>query len=431
MVDGCCMGRLSEISQMAKRKRRNRYRGPDLTTHLGLEIGDALRLDAGEFDERGLATSVYQGAPVTIAGAIPGERVAAHVVKVYRDRVATLVDDVEDSSEHRVEPQCRYFGKCSGCQWQHIDYDRQLAIKREMVQAALSGYGSLNGVEAGATVPSPIQFGYRNHARFTVGRGDENGVAGFMNADSRRFVRIDECLIMDDRINETLGQLQGRLDRMTQFSIRVGANTGDVIIQPLLPAEIQDVESGRQKYSEEVRGARFQVAASSFFQVNTAQLSAIIDEIVDIVELDGDDTLVDLYCGVGTFARLLSPYVKRVIGIEESASAVADARVNCGDVDNVEFIEAKAEVAAQELSESGLKVDVAIIDPPRIGCHPQALDALKVLAPRRVMMVSCNPVTMARDLDALCKGGFKLRSVRPVDMFPQTKHVETLALLET
>ena len=243
-------------------------------------------------------------------------------------------------------------------------------------------------------------------------------------------MRIDECAIMDERINETLSQLQGRLDRMTQFSIRVGSNTGDTIIQPLLPAEIQDVPSGRQKYVEEVKGARFQVAASSFFQVNTAQLSEVVDEIVTILELDGNDTLVDLYCGVGTFTRLLSPYVESVIGIEESASAIEDAKVNCIDVDNVTFIQAKAEFAAVELSQSGQTVDVAIIDPPRIGCHPQALEALKTLAPRRIMMVSCNPITMARDLNALYESGFRLVSVRPVDMFPQTRHVESLALLE-
>ncbi len=415
---------------MAKRKRRNRYRGPDLTTHLGLKIGETLTLKAGEFDERGLATSDYKGAPVTIAGAIPGEAVSASVVKIYQDRIATLVDDVSTRDVNRVKPECRYFGKCSGCQWQHIDYVRQLEIKRELVIAALQPYETLRDVEVEESLPSPEQFGYRNHARFTVGRGEKSGVAGFMNADSRQFVRIDECLIMDDRINETLAQLQGRLDRMTQFSIRVGANTGDVIIQPLLPAEIQDVPSGRQQYVEEVRGAKFQVAASSFFQVNTAQLAKIIDEIAAMLELDGDDTLVDLYCGVGTFTRLLSPYAKKVIGIEESASAVADARVNCADVDNVEFIEAKAELAAQELAQSGLKIDVAIIDPPRIGCHPEALEALTVLSPRRIMMVSCNPITMARDIDALCEGGFKLVSVRPVDMFPQTRHVESLALLE-
>ena len=415
---------------MAKRKHRKRYRGPDLTSHIAIEIGDTLELHAGELDDRGLATSQYQAAPVTIAGAIPGEKVAARVVKIYSDRIATIAEQVELPSEHRIEPKCVYFGECSGCQWQHIDYARQLEIKRDVVVRALSQYEALRDAPVAETMPSSKRYHYRNHARFTVGRGNENGIAGYKNADSRRFVRVDECAIMDENINETLSQLQGRLDRMTQFSIRVGSNTGDTIIQPLLPAEIQDVQSGRQKYIEEVRGARFQVAASSFFQVNTAQLEAVVDEIVSILELDGNDNLVDLYCGVGTFARLLAPHVKSVIGIEESASAIADAKVNCADVDNVSFVEDKAEIAAVELASSGQTVDIAIIDPPRVGCHPQALEALKTLAPRWIMMVSCNPATMARDVNALCESGFRLVSVWPVDMFPQTRHVESLALME-
>ena len=415
---------------MAKRRHRKRYRGPDLTSHLGLDVGDALPLTAGSFSENGAATATYRDAPVTIAGAIPGETVSANVVKVYPDRIAATVEDVISSSDHRVKPKCRYVGQCSGCQWQHIDYSHQLEIKREMVVDALSGYETLCCVAVEDTIPSPKQFGYRNHARFSVGRGGDNGVAGFKNADSRRFVRIDECLIMDGRINETLSRLQGRLDRMTQFSVRVGVNTGDTIIQPLLPAEIQDVPSGRQKYAENVRGADFQVAASSFFQVNTDQLVRMIDEIVDKLKLNRDETLVDLYCGVGTFTRLLAPFVKHVIGIEESASAVADAKTNCADVHNVEFIEGKAEYAAAEISKSGREIDVAIVDPPRSGCHPQALDALTALSPRRILMVSCNPSTMARDLDALCNRGFRLVSVRPIDMFPQTRHVESIALLE-
>ena len=425
------MPKRSSDPSMAKRKHRKRYRGPDLTSHLGLEVGDRLILDAGEFDERGLSVAELDGAPVTIAGAIPGEQVSARVVKIYRDRVATLTDSVTTPSEHRVEPECRYFGECSGCQWQHIDYPKQLEIKRASVIRALSSYDQLRNVQVLETLPSPRRFGYRNHARFTVGRGGESGVAGYMNADSRRFVRVDDCKIMDDQINTTLTRLQDRLDRMTQFSIRVGTNTGDMIIQPLLPAEIQDVASGRQKYIEKVKDATFQVAASSFFQVNTDQLSQVVDEIVQMLDLAPNDTVVDLYCGVGTFARLLAPYVNTVIGIEESASAVADARVNCADVDNVTFIEGKAELAAAELVDSGQRIDVAIIDPPRIGCAPEALNALRKLAPRKIMMVSCNPTTMARDLDALCSGGFKLVSVRPVDMFPQTRHVESLALLES
>ncbi len=415
---------------MAKRRHRKQYRGPDLTARLDLTIGDTLELVARSFDRLGNATADIDGAPVTIAGAIPGEVVTCEVVGIYPERVATRTIAVSERSDQRITPQCGYFGECSGCQWQHVDYEYQLLLKREIVESALAGYERLAGVPIDETMPSPLQFGYRNHARFTVGRGTDAGYAGFKNADSRRFVRIDECKIMDGSINEVLVRLQGRLERMTQLSVRTGAKTGDVIVQPLLPAEIQDVESGRQLYVEEVRGAEFQVAASSFFQVNTLQLEQLVDAIVSLLDFDGDETIIDLYCGVGTFARLLAPYVREVIGVEESASAIENAKANTTGIENVTFIAAKAEDAAAEMSANASSIDTVVIDPPRSGCAPDVLSAILTVSPRRVMMVSCNPVTLARDLDLLCEGGYRLATVKPVDMFPQTRHVETLALLE-
>ena len=167
------MPRRSSHSSMAKRKHRKRYRGPDLTSHLGLEIGDRLNLDAGEFDERGLSVAELDGAPVTIAGAIPGEQVSARVVKLYRDRVATLADSVTMPSEHRVEPECRYFGECSGCQWQHIDYSKQLVIKRaSVIQCSQFLRSTARHPSAGNSafsetirVPKPCAFHRRSRRR--------------------------------------------------------------------------------------------------------------------------------------------------------------------------------------------------------------------------------------------------------------------------
>ncbi len=415
---------------MAKRRRRQRYSGPDLTSQLGLNLGDRFMIRAEGFDDKGAASAVMDGAPISISGAIPGEDVEVEVLKVFPERVATVVREIHEASGDRIEPRCRYFDVCSGCQWQHIAYQKQLELKRDAVVRAVGSYESLRDVEILPALPSPKQFGYRNHARFTVGRGDYDGVAGYVNADTRRFVQIDECAIMHDGINETLAKLQGRLRRMTQFSVRIGANTGDMIIQPLLPAEIQDIESGRQRYEEEVDGVRFQVAASSFFQVNTDQLSNVVQEIVEMLETKGDETLIDLYCGVGTFSALLSPYVSRVVGVEESASAIADAKRNSSGLSHVSFIEARAESVTEELVAMGVEPDIVLIDPPRVGCAPSTLAAIELMAPERVVMVSCDLGTMARDLDVLCRGRFRLMKVRPVDMFPQTRHIETVSLLE-
>jgi 23S rRNA (uracil1939-C5)-methyltransferase len=187
--------------------------------------------------------------------------------------------------------------------------------------------------------------------------------------------------------------------------------------------------TGEQHYEEEVRGSRFRVAASSFFQVNTGQLSRAVDEVRELLDLDGSEVMVDAYCGVGVFAVLISPYVKRVIGIEESASAIEDAGLSMNGATNVEFIEGKAEHVLAEWSDAD-EVDVLLLDPPRVGCHPDVLESVKKLKPKKVLMVSCEPQAMARDLDLLCDGGmYRLETLRPVDMFPQTRHVETISML--
>ena len=414
---------------MAKRKRRKRYSGPNLTADSGLAVGDTIEVIASEWDERGNATATYQGALVSVHGAIPGETVEVEVVKVYPERIATRAVAVINGDDDRIVPQCHYFGECSGCQWQHVRYERQLEIKHAIVSDALQQHQETAGATVNPLIGSPKRFGYRNHARFSIGRGEESGISGFVNADTRRFVRIDDCAIMDHRINETIAKLQGRLNRMTQWSVRVGANSGDMTIQPLLPAEILDVESGRQHYTERINELDFNVAASAFFQVNSHMIPIIVGVIVDMLAPSGDETLIDLYCGVGTFSCLLGHAVGRVIGIEESASAIENAKQNSKPLSNVEFIQAKAEVAAHEVAQLQVQPDFVIVDPPRSGCDAQTLATIADFQPRKVIMVSCEPTSLARDLATLSRAGFTLNEVQPLDMFPQTRHVETVALL--
>ena len=414
---------------MAKRKRRRRYTGPDLTSASGLSVGDTISIRAGTWDERGNATATLSGAPISLQGAIPGETVNAEIIKVFPERVAARTVNAEVADSDRVTPKCRYFGECSGCQWQHLSYSRQLATKREIVVNALRHFPETATVHVEPVIGSPMRYGYRNHARFSVGRGDESGVAGFVNADTRRFVRIDECIIMDDQINQTLAKLQGRLHRMTQWSVRVGANSGDQTIQPLLPADIQDVESGRQHYTESICRIDFRVAASSFFQVNSHMIPFMTQTIIDMLEPVGDETLIDLYCGVGTFACLMADKVGRVIGIEESASAIENARRNAMHFGNVELVGARADTVAHELEQRAIRADFVIVDPPRIGCDDATIAALVDMRPGKIVMVSCEPATFAPDLAALCRAGFTLIKVQPLDMFPQTKHIEAVALL--
>ena len=374
----------------------------------------------------------FEGQPINVFGGITGERVVARIYRYRRRKknvVSAMVDTVLEPSADRVATPCPYYGPCSGCQWQHISYQRQLQLKREAVEVQFRDYPRLASVAVSPTRAAPSRFNYRNHARFTVGFG---GQLGFSNRITRRFVRIDECMLMDEGINDTLTGLQDRAAETTNLSIRIGARTGDRLVQPTLRDPSITVPSGQTHYVEELMGWPFRVASPSFFQVNTAQAERLVTLVRDRLALNGDETIVDAYAGVGVFAIMLAPHVGMSIAVEESHAAIEDARKNVGELNNVVFVEAKTEHALASLAQDqGLEgpPDAVILDPPRVGCHREALDALLGMRPARVVYISCDPPSLARDLDVLVGGGYTLDSVEPVDMFPQTYHVECVATL--
>jgi 23S rRNA (uracil1939-C5)-methyltransferase len=291
---------------------------------------------------------------------------------------------------------------------------------------------------------------YRNQARFTVGR--RFGELCFTYRGTRRLLRIDHCLIVHPTINAILELAQGRLAslgrRLHQVSIRVGANTGELLVAPALP-EVPEVESGQAFFEEELLGRRFRLEPPSFFQVNTrreqralpsqiarawlpppsdglsmAEILALL--VIDRLEPEPGQLILDAYSGVGTFALLLAPLVGEVIGVEEARSAIRDAIHNAHDVPNARFIQGKTEAVLPELEQ---RPDGVVLDPARVGCHPDVLQALLNLRPRRVVYVSCDPSTLARDLRILVDGGYALHEVQPLDMFPHTYHIEAVATL--
>ncbi len=386
-------------------------------------LGRKLRLRPDSWGRLGEATAVVEGHRVFVFGAIPGEEVVAEVFRERRRYVAARVLEVTRPSPCRVPPPCPYFGPCTGCQWQHVDYDAQLQYKSDAVTDALQRVGGFSNPPVRPTIPSPDPFGYRNHARFTIGK---DGALGFVNRETRQHVSVDNCMIMDEGVNGILRQLQGRCAETTQLSVRFGVNTGDYLVQPTLKEADVSVATGQKTYVETLRGRTFRIASPSFFQVNVRQLEQLIDLVKQGLKLSGDETLVDAYAGVGTFALLLAPYAKRIIAIEDSPAAVQDAKANADALPNVEFLLGRTEEALPKLE---AQPDGVILDPSRKGCHPSALKSLTALKPRRVVYVSCDPTTLARDLKILCKDVFLLESVTPVDMFPQTHHVECIAVL--
>jgi 23S rRNA (uracil1939-C5)-methyltransferase len=415
--------------------RRRKGREPGPADALPVDRGDRFEAVLGEFDDHGETTAAYQGVPVSVSGGICGERVVVEIVRKYPDRLACRVVEVLAPDADRVAAPCPYVDECTGCQFQHVAYARQLEIKRARVVRALDLVTALDGAQAAVqaqplrhvevrpTVPSPVQFAYRNHARLTIGKGGE---AGFVNRHTRRFLRVGECLLMAPAINRALAGVQGRLGGMTQMSVRAGLRTGDVLVQPALPIPAGESGSGRTHYRESVAGREFRIAGSSFFQVNVAVAELVVDLVAEALRLSGRERVVDAYAGVGVFATLLAGRAREVIGIEDSASAVDDARVSAAGLANVRFELGRTELALGTLSD----VDAVVLDPPRAGCHPAAIAALRALNPASVAMVSCEPDAMARDLALTCEGGrYVVDWVQPVDMFPQTYHVECVAAL--
>jgi 23S rRNA (uracil1939-C5)-methyltransferase len=399
------------------------------------------------------------GRVVFVPRSLPGERVEIRLRETRTDYARGELISVMRPASGRLAPPCpSYAVGCGGCSWQHASYDLQLELKRTVVVDQLSRIGGI--ADADSVVHAPIgmvdPWHYRNQARFSVGR--RYGELCFTYRASHRLLRIDYCWIVQPRINAVLERLQGQLAqserRLHQVLIRVGSNTGELMVAPSLP-EVPEIASGQPFLEEEVLGRRFRLRGPSFFQVNTrreqrpvpaavaraacpvlpppadglsvAELLVLL--VLDRLDLRPDDLIVDAYCGVGTFALLMAPFVGEVVGIEEARVAIDDATHNGRDVPNARFVLGKTEHVLPNLVLARRPAAV-VLDPARAGAQPAVLEALLHLKPPKLVYVSCDPSTLARDLRTLIAGGYTLTEVQPIDMFPQTYHIECVAVLE-
>jgi 23S rRNA (uracil1939-C5)-methyltransferase len=338
---------------------------------------------------------------------------------------------VIEAAPKRVAAPCPVFGVCGGCQLQHMDYAAQLAWKTERMRSLLAeaGFGNAPVNEAIGCDPP---WNYRNHMRFSV---DRSGRVGLTARGTSRVLPLTRCDIAAERINDALAVLARHELPRPQALMRYGIGTGQMLLLPTPSGELREeletlgVELRDEEFEEELTGHRFRIRPSSFFQTNTAQANVMARLALEALPSGPDVTLVDAYCGVGTFARPMAERAGRVLAIEESESAIRDARANLAVAANVAIMKGKVEALLPELSE---RLDGLVIDPPRAGCQRPVLDALIARRVPRVVYISCGPESLARDLAILCweSGAYRLVSLQPLDMFPQTAHIENIAVLE-
>jgi 23S rRNA (uracil1939-C5)-methyltransferase len=392
----------------------------------------------------GSALGRHQGRVVFVPYAIPGETVRVEIVESHtRWAQARLLETLE-SSPHRVEPPCAYFGpdRCGGCHFQHIAYETQAELKRQVVVDQLARVGGVHNANVQEIIGAAEPWGYRNHAQFSV---TTDGQLGFLTADTHHVIPVEECLILEPLLDDLWAALDMEWPQLHRLSLRCGAATGDLMaIFELDHYEDFDIEvdfpvscvilladgetvvlMGNAYLTERIAERDYRISAGSFFQVNSAGAEALVQLVHDYLAPTDDGRLVDLYCGVGLFSLALADQVGHVLGIEADLSAIADFRHNADGMDHVELAEGKAQIILPRLDEA---VDLLVLDPPRSGAGKQIVSEIARLGPRRLTYVSCDPATLARDARHLIECGYSLQEVQPIDLFPQTYHVESVAL---
>ncbi len=409
--------------------------------------GDAVA-EIVEQDETGeqhtQTLSVPAGLPgesVTIAVETPLQPRPGRRSRRWKQRPPRVwITEIHRASPLRVQAPCPVFGTCGGCQLQHMQYEAQLEWKRSVVQQLLHDIGGFENPPLLPTVPCDIPWHYRNHMRFSVNR---SGQPGLTARGTHRVLPLAACPIAQEQINRALSVLSQHTNPQPQVLIRCGAVSEQMLIQPAQTQEVaqeladKGLDVHTETMDEILSGETFRIRPSSFFQTNTAQAEKmgqmVLQGLLSVHEQSEEQakqrTVVDAYCGVGTFALLLARHVGKVIAIEESASAINDAQWNLRDVENVDILKGKVEHVLPDIA-AGL--DGLVIDPPRAGCQHVVLDALIQHPVASIVYVSCDPSTLARDLNILCHvhPTYRLRSVQPLDMFPQTAHIECVTVLE-
>ncbi|RLC80078.1 MAG: 23S rRNA (uracil(1939)-C(5))-methyltransferase RlmD [Chloroflexi bacterium] len=410
----------------------------------GTTVMDTFTLQLTTIAHGGAALGRHEGRVIFVPYTLPGETTRVEIIEDKgRYAIARLVEVLEPSHD-RVSPPCPYFGPtgCGGCQWQHVGYQAQLRFKAEIVADQLTRIGKIAAPTVHPTRPDSSGWAYRNHAQLHPVPG---GGLGFRAASGDDVIPIEECPILHPLLSDLYAALDLDFEGLLRLSLRAGTTSGDQMLifemeGDLPPALEIDLPVscvlllsngqhanliGHNYITETVAGRTYRISAPSFFQVNTPQAGQLVRLGLDYLDLQGGETVLDGYCGVGLFTTHLAQRAGLVIGIESSPAAVTDLLENISEFDNVEVVEGPVEAVLPDLD---TRFDAAVVDPPRVGVDRFALDALIERRPARLVYVSCDPATLARDAQRLTRSGYRLVKVQPVDMFPQTYHIESVAL---
>jgi 23S rRNA (uracil1939-C5)-methyltransferase len=383
------------------------------------------------------------GRAVFVPYGLPGELVRVQLTEQKTNFARGRLVDVVQPAPARIQPRCKHYGVCGGCHYQHMSYDTQLRAKRSILVDQLSRIGGLDGIPVREVIPSPASWNYRNSVQFHL---DSRGWLGFQKRGSNELVQISECFLPEPALDALWRQLEFEPEMsIERIELRCGAEEELMVVLETSGFELPEfsvdmplsavhhspageiVLAGDNYLIMMVDGQPFRLSAQSFFQVNTAQASAMIAYLLEQLPLKQNSLVLDVYCGVGLFSAFIAPKVARCVGIELSESACQDYAVNLDHFDNVELYIGAAERILPGLT---LKPDIAIVDPPRSGLERKALDALISMKPATIAYVSCDPSTLARDAKRITQAGYILLSVQPFDLFPQTFHIESISIFE-
>lgn len=440
-----------------------------------------LEMTVEDFGAQGEGIARHEGMAVFIPRALPGEKILAQIVKVEKRHAFARVVQVLKASPNRVEPPCPHYVQCGGCACQHMDYASQLAFKQKQVEGVMRHIAGLD-IEVKPTIGMEEPWHYRNKTALPVACGEEKPLIGYYAQRSHRVVEIDQCLIAKaesdivhavvrrwmekyrisayceeahkglirhvmTRVNrqgesmvvlvingeklphadELLKMLQSEMPKLRSLCISVNKARGNVIL-----GRSYETLWGDERLPDTLCGHEFRLSPLSFFQVNPVQTEKLYGTALEFAALTGNELVADVYCGAGTISLMLARHAKEVVGIEIVPDAIRDAKENAkrNGVDNVQFRLGAAEDVLPKLVDDGMRPDVIVIDPPRKGCEESVLMAIAKAKPKRVVYVSCNPATQARDAKILCANGYRAAACQPVDMFCQTAGVECVMRFE-